>query len=794
MTRIRRMLGRWRIASGGRGAVRRSERGVFVPLGSLVFLAVFSFIMILGIRTLLIKQAADDFRFRANQICSNLVKDQLFPVRRRALESFKQMLDAQFNNPENPLVPPGFVRLTDVRLSIPAMPDGYFDPIGGSSAPPYLDADGDGAADALSEVEFSALGLPSCVGIAGLEQDCTYSPLADHRYFPMQLWNNLEHAGQMVGCVFRGEVRVFFDWTESVTPVEAVYAYWAPVRGSFPQHDPSVPELEQYPGVTVAVSTHMTTDASHARFRFPQYESWELDDPLHGFAGAAAGFPNFYEHSSAAQCSGTQCLEAPERISPRFQSADWVDAQPGHEVNKGAAGAPSDYMEMRAACANPLTLVRNAFLTTVIELASRHVQLRSSLELLHVGTQNRNVQRAADLSSEPGLPTVMVPFGADLLRPDLTPGAAAGSYQLPYITFYGGREDGSDIPAGFGRPTNGFVNPFADSGMSEDWRKHLALIAGQLRFCHHLYQCNYDYEGGSPACPPQLISRIYPLNTYSAQLESPDYEPVAALRSTDLASGNTAWDQRCPWGGPGCRSGGGTVRPGNAGLTAAELVAALGSTQLCPYRHYSSELTPNLCEKPGFDATERVTNDLRPDYRALVSYLEQGAFAVRSPGLFPQRAGYLWPEHQGRPFADEAYVSAVHPTTPLLLVTHQPPSESDAQAVHQLLSGNSIWQQRPITVIFIPSGIEQASAVDRLYFAFRARSDGSDTNYHNRVYVISPYTEGVARWDMSDPDRDFQEYWLELISPGSYLSQEQSIMWRAVRIFDQLLLKNERKF
>jgi hypothetical protein len=768
---------------------RGGEQGVFYVLFALIFSTILVFVLTLGLKSLLVRQVTAEIRLRASQICGGLAAQELFLLRPQAVRVFRDLVEAQFNNPQNPLFLEAAITLTEVSLAIPGMPQGEFRTVQPpAGAWPFFDQNGDGVGEDLATlsagIDFGSLPasfeVQSCAGIHGLG-DCKFYPVVRSDRFPQVMWNNWENAGNTVGCVVMAKLDLPWAFTYGPTEISAVYSHWKPAWGYFPEHDPAAATADQMPGLSIAVATQMTTDSSDARFRFPA-GAWGQDDPLHDISAFPPPLrPNMMQDQSVPRVypgQGSLSLTAPAQLS-----------------------SAEDYRQMAAACMNPAILARDALLTTMVELAGRHGQLRASTEILHVGTQHRNLKdpledgsgalAASAMHPIPSYPAVIVPFGKDLLLPD-TP----GSYQLPYVFLNAGTSSNGYPAMG---PKKGLIDGFNTAPIAAEWQRHNAMVAAQLRSCHHLFQCHWALSQQQPSCPSGEIGRLFVENFYNPAAESSVYQPEPALRKK-IAAGqpgfSTAWDQSCPWGsesGMSCAKGGGPAHEaGLSGLTAAEVVSALGSTQACPYAEQIGGWT---CVKPGFDSSAQITNDFRPDFRALMQYLDVGGAAIEAPGLFPAAPGYNWPEHAGKVFGSR-YVSSANLHTHVLIVTHRAPGQDEADAIKAMLQAADEWQRRPLTIIFIPTSRAEAAGVQRLTEAFMAGP--GDSAYHNRVYVLSPFSEDepIAWGGLLDPSREaelFQTYWLELIEPSQYLQPNQSVIWRATRIFNNIVIRAGRK-
>ncbi len=599
------------------GCHGRKEGAIFFPLGALTILTVITFVVIVGLRSIFIKQNAALFRLRANQVCANLIQYKEVVSRSDAVSIFQNLALGQFG-----LFDPDHVVLQKAELVLPHL-------MGVGSFDPYNLHETGYFQSASTQVHTN----PAIFVTEGV----------DTARFLTQWQKTAEYGGQLVGCSFEGRIKFldnFIPWgtrDEQGTEVVAAYAYSIPVRGYFPDHDPTAPNSSDFPGITIAVSTHMTTSRTRSKFVFdwnrsytPAYDpadEYYLSDYIGPSATSVVATPNFTAAPVLPAAPVVGGLIMPDPVGPREDPPEsYWNGTFTEEVNP-----VNQYDDFATACMNPLVLVRNAFLRTFVELAARHGQLRRSTEIVHIGTHDRNVGTVDVLPTTVARPTVIVPYTQDLLN---------ASYQIPFVTFNGGRYnpdpavDGInkwvDSPWAFGLPTQGPVKPFAantNQWVTDDWRKFQSLVAGQLRSCYHLYRC----QAGASSCSFPWIQPVFPhgpdpegspgfinLRLFDGYFEGQEsYNPREA---TLMDASSKSWEQSS-----------------NDGLRATDLVSMLGSTQLCPYEGpvIPGEGT-DACLKP---EGSFPSYDLRPDYRGLVQYLSNSYKAFASPGLFAPGLG-----------------------------------------------------------------------------------------------------------------------------------------------------------
>ena len=253
----------------------------------------------------------------------------------------------------------------------------------------------------------------------------------------------------------------------------------------------------------------------------------------------------------------------------------WTDAVQGCEqpdADPADCVLFSDREEMLAACMNPVSLIRNQFLSTIAEMLSRNASTRKNSQFLFVPPQHLprgvNYNDPGALPLRDNNPIIMIDFGQDLANPTRTE-----LFQLPFVSFdTGTREE----PPGrvFGSPVSGgigYVNPFRRSPtndhLEEQFTKYQALLANQVRYCSHMFSGSNSGIERHPATGINFVNDAYEPNDafgFEDNLRDP-YGPMV----------NKSWDQDFPW----VRSG---FPDGTWNFSAAELMSSIGNVQLCP--------------------------------------------------------------------------------------------------------------------------------------------------------------------------------------------------------------------
>ncbi len=392
----------------------------------------------------------------------------------------------------------------------------------------------------------------------------------------------------------------------------------------------------------------------------------------------------------------------------------------------GTSGMNACIMPERAealvGCMNPMVLVRNVFLATLLEMAARHGTLRDSVEIFSINPTSRDYLMKRDpLAGHdlyPTSPVNVVPFGTDI---------AQRQYQLPYVFYDTGPfvSGGTSGTAYWG--LNGPLNPFTDG--SPEFRELHSLIAGQLRNCFHLYHPGF---GGLERFRDDMVTTMldnqdfdpnppfrFPTENPNPKLKTTTYEPAPTPSGTPSGTPIATpfpparWDQKINWTGE-------TLSDLEKDfLNAAELVSVLGTTQPCPWpfdhsklptmNHYS--IMRQFCGKPpiasNYDATAyagSMGDHLgamgflaglgQPFFSGMFEY--QSIYALKSPGLFPLKATptpfiattpAAMPTAAPPPYFTGGFYSGVaHDASTILITTFQGVDLKDTAAINAAMT------------------------------------------------------------------------------------------------------------
>lgn len=827
---IVRMLGRILRDSDG-----RKSRGVILPLLAIILFSIITVFIVLGINARTVKYATISLRTAANDMCASVAASMIPPSNAAFTlsDSLNNLID-----PASGAIPPR-TQLTRARIILPTMPGNgdFAQPRGFGGAPTFQDwndylpmirgnVGAESGVDICSLISCSAGDF--CTTPGGSPTRClfqgdVYSALGNESLpngdgspgpivplsskYPETLWNNLASAGNVVACELEAKVSTFF--TTDAEYISARVVQWIPAAGKyyfdgaspvpiFDKGSAPAPDNPFVPGLSIAIATEMTTSASLQRFQFP------------------GGFPAYYQspvNTFTGPSVGQEFTDSP---------IDYVTVIP----------APPDPVEARAACINPAILVRNTFVSSIVEYASRHGHFRNSTEILHVNPQHRNVwtgsppvPNVAAVQTYPNYPAKIVRLGDDL---------AQRKFEIPYIFYFGGIvadppgaawqpdfEAQARIPTEFGAPIgsgdlfqDGFINPFVSSGSApfggaanggSNWnteiQQHHSRLASQLRSCYHLYsEMNRHHLDKIP---------------YAAGLEPNIYDRGDPLRPGGSYTPGQPLDQNCPWASPPGAGGCGAAFGNSRSLTAAEVVAALGSTQQCPYPVDTG--IGGLCAKPPpIGATGPGPNlsvstfDLRPDLIGTMRYLagkpiavpewtlpnfptflSQAIPAIRAPGLW--RIGVQDPPSDppgGLGLADVSAYSIFAPVggtsayqtlktitqgggtepmpTSILVILHQRISNALFPGATGPTSEKIIMQRlvdaidtnkppRPITVAYFPTTVldAQEDAVNATANAFRALLGAPEASSKNLFMVFSPFLRRYDSQALTPPGEIF---------------------------------------
>lgn len=691
--------------------------------------------------------------------------------------------------------------------------------------------------------------------------------------FPQDRMYPLLSAGNTIGC----EVAItpktgIFDYffkkalSDPSTTGSAIVAramWWLPIRTfADSEVDPALPNGGLRTGLSLIVSPYGQTSAANSRFYFDY-----AGEPLVTFnsyrtielrSGASIPPSTVPGGDIAVRTGVSTALAVPGAAvsRPYYPGLPALTVSPRTTFDATATYSPllprkEDFLAM---CANPATLVRNSFLRALLELVSRHGQLRTRTEILMAQPQSRSTGFQVSHSSPdpmvnegqfppsrvitggtfdpdnhllpiwnslwpaPNPPTLIVKMNQDL---------RARQYQLPYIFYDGGTAgatSGKEMPALFSKPfgrtgkvRTRFTQPFVGSSgwyvdssyealgtAGEDLASYHSLVAGQLRYCFHLYS---ELAGSGTGLKADFLESKL-LTDFSADnflsvgggavsstlaLEPKTFAPrwsaageiIAGERPTSgyLRKGSSSsWEQRCTVpSGDGWRNCPGPATTGSPpsnseGLNAMELVSALGMAQPCPISQKVTDgnftdaagVQSNTCwagvTLSRYDASLGLRGDLDAALRYLNRAVRPGtgasesnvSAATRAPGLFLVDSLYTVTDYyngkypipaaelQTAPANSSSTATPKEPsdTSIVVLYTHQPISWTESRNLErQVKVLNDAG--RPVAIIYQPLYGRHAGKVmiERFMFALRLCADHGEDS-------------GGSGSTTNDPDRD----------------------------------------
>ncbi|MCO6431306.1 MAG: hypothetical protein J5J00_10635 [Deltaproteobacteria bacterium] len=832
-----------------------SERGVFIPLLAVTLLGVAYVLIALGFDASMIKQAQIDLRAKVDMICKDLGATPL---------SYQENA-ATFRNYISRIQSNKYIKFTDIleaRLVTPTMPQMGHYPFPGAAITPEV-----------TQITFSALGFPRCT-LKDPLNDCKFVGEVDSSNYPPNVLDPVRNAGNTVGCEVVGKVRTLLLGkvrNPKANEITVRSVYWAPVRAPKLYRDYVAPydpvfykpsldvddKIATLPGLTIGVGTQMFTSVWDGRFRFGAPTS--APNPLAPLAaynamqkfmakqdGVLSGAQppvswNGWTLSGVNPPRHDVYFGAITRVGGVFDYA--ASILPGNHltmVDAAAGNIPSDRESMLVSCMNPAVLVRNLFLSTIVELAARHGQLRNMTEILHINPMHRHSDffPGGVGAAIPNSPAIITKYGEDI---------AQRLYNVPYIFYHTGIDDINfetppveDWSRNLGFTTyskNGWLNPFSavPAGFvagDANWRQHHALIAGQLRYCYHMYGSSDYFDRYRAFYGTVFGGHAFEPSDLEMTADRP--KPVAYATGDRWDQSTIDWDVNTLAPISSSPSDNAKYRA----LTAGEVVSILGTTQMCPYSE--SYPDPNLlfgplneevkARFPGIErsicplttinevnatskrllpinATSGVRMELRPDLLGFMRYVANPSFqgvvnpptvrAIDRPGIAPVRAAAA--PGAAEPFAAGEYHTTQNIMSHILIVTHQPITEEekdDIKAEVEAMRLRNPVMMRPITVVYIPTTLNDSGAAD-LYRAFGAVTVDDLSGSHNEaesvLYNISPYdpTFGkVCATDLSKEEWEvFRDYWECLLTDSG-----ENIVAQARNIFYERILQKEIRF
>lgn len=611
---------------------------------------------------------------------------------------------------------------------------------------------------------------------------------------PLGALSNLQNSGNTVGIYLAARTSTWLSGTREVSAIALVrtlprginsIAKVPGIPASLPVPSGSVNTALTTPGLFIAVAPQLEIPdlfgASNKHFSFGYFPK-TIDLRINPLAqmesyGTVNSSTPFGASSANQEAGGNNFIDASFTVEAPPTTSDLEEVK-----------------TLAAACSNPISQMRNTFISTLLEMAARDGNFRAGIEFLLVNSLANFPLKAGDSAPplcEPNStslgkcswPTVIVEKGDDI---------AKNQFQIPYTTMNFGQNNSAPVQGGFTYA----VQTEAD-GRSSLIKNRQLRFASQLRSCYNLYA-------------PRLgsVTSQEVLGRYSLGLDSsvnnpfvsPDTFPAPSTQrftreSVYFTPGKT-WDQECAYG-----EGSGCIKTYSLeGLTAAQVAASLGTVQLCSLRSSNDSACPRL---PHYDPSNpTLASRIRPDFVALMRYINAGLIesselegAIESPGMWPissfQTSGTgldnLFSFSDLRGDGSFKYMRS-RPNSSLmnlLLVSHLPPSEAESE-LNELARQINIFNHagfgssaplmlRVIVAYFPASSFDaQASVIERWQRVLSIASlrEEQSTSF-NRLLVFSPYNSKFAGADydwlnpsLSDEER-FGLYWRDHLLAAS---------------------------
>lgn len=779
----------------------RNERGVYLALTAIISTVLIIALLLLVIATQLVKAAVEETKARADYVCKQVAYESV--LQRQAADVFRVQLNRIQRLPlftYNAYIESATLSIATMPVNSPSTTAFFsFDPAANfvSTNPPFAPA---GCPLTAGAADFACfLNAPSnaCdlegdtnAGYGGTDcgkchlgpngtTDCKMRVAVEQNIsglFPSGMIDDFKDAGATVLCEITTKVKPIPLITRLVgeKSVTARVAWSRPPYGPAPTFVPPSPGTNLSPGLTIAVAPQVGTNAEDARFLFASstYDAAFLQqyDPLaipekdgfsynHPFVNYASGLPD-----TGPGCSSPPCFsEIP---------APPASPYPGNTHTQRE--------DMMVSCLNPVVMMRNAFLSVILELASRHGLLRNMTQVLMLNPRNEDLGAGEARSPSYSYPTKIVDIGQDL---------ALRQFQSP-AAFY--KSKGTAVTA-----APAWLNPFTDN-LDVPRRQRDALLALQSRGCNHLYHT-------STVVPPGVDRFQVAADPGNTNFEPPYYLYDPDLRAINAYANGNPWDQECGWSGV-CASS--ASRP----ETAAEIGASLGALQKCPYAGAADpDWTGGACTKP-----DPCLGDLTPDIASFLFYAAQtetidsyfgtpefplpspagqtftgGYPAIKPPGIFPLTTDNVFP--LGASNYEPSKESGSH----ILIVLHTPIPHDEVSHIRAIVSGE--LANRRITVVYMPaSGIStRFEAYQDLSNAFNIPTNDLGEATDNALFIYSPYTPIFTdTFNDLDPKVNYTGYWHFMLTNanGPSTGPGADIIESAKMLFYSRILGQELRF
>lgn len=803
-------------------ATRNSEQGIFIPLVAAVVTGVLGLLILLSVDTALIRKARIDLYRKAEQICDITARStsnyEQLPV------EFARQVSATLANDYSPRIALASATLTVPDLLCPDLSQSnctsYPYALPYCPTPPY------------NPIPFenlcagrAACSVPECHGPDGGDFHCflrRWQKQSDSvaTGWTSTIWSEVLDPGTSIGCTLTAHVFSlsydFFGRSDDhaagivVQIIKSRRARELDLKGA-PQIEvsPSTNLQEIIPHWTVAVAPEMTT--SYSLMANPILDSYlffqrDLYPPeLRNFFDVRPRDPGDPDPPGPYPVLQGFKRGNPHRRDPNIPDGKgnkngYLPGWPYYDASLTPPPwlDPAVTDELALSCMNPPVLIRNLFLSTILELMSRNESMRWKTEVLLVNPQPVTTNYPSTKinyvpHSPPEPPTLIVQDGQDLSSPQ---------FQIPYISAF---HDTGTKPE-FGAPVDTWQAPMAEK-LSEitPEKSYTSFFGSQLRMCYHLYSSyrNSTLRGfprpslsGITDDPYGLLPRFdysYRYGFFSSLYGKSPQDP----QEYNPATGTMPWDQDFPFGCtdltlPRC--------PGDYTryLTAAEVVSAMGSVQSCIEGAAPGCDRSKVLLDAGGAVEKSLTvplHDLHPDIVGLVKYLYQ-VTGYENLHLQP------FSNPEGVPCSiREKYMLR------LLYFTHRPVGVDFYEAYLARKTAYELFRQYLgptnfsfVLTIFLPTTVQEASVLHAAEFDRMFSRDDLNPppngyppyNPSAGTIMLAPSCAFDVRADLRSnckPD-DLAKYWADLLNPAS----PQYIVKLATRVFYERMLRTQTTF
>lgn len=811
----------------------KSEKGVLLIIAAIMFIPIFITVAVFFIDTGIVKNENDKFSTKADGLCKILADEPL--NQESALRVFRDRLNSMISNAEF-----GRVDITAVKVVIPTMPD-----VAGLSSSLFGFSTGDVCQDNSSYPVYvpppysspaaaSGMGFSSIIsdGVAcnlfsGV--DCNYVPdfcpsgsaLAE---VPVGFANNLSGAGNVVACFFEGQVNTIFSGTKQVK----FSTSWKRIiksqsRGQFNPQDP----LNTSKSAFIGISSFFPAPVNDPRYRFdiPTGYQNSIEQVFGPFRQTSY---SYIPGNSIGQTPGTNYGIAafinpstPHPFPNAFVTPSWfqhfnnlgITRENIYQLN-GAAGAGGQndngalFEQLFVSCTNPISLARNIFLRTLVELFSMHGDLRHNTTILHANPQPRNPPTRNGVSSIVSQATAIRLRGEDL----------RDFAKVPFLSYFDGFDATAAVPANLkkdpafgpsiamnqGVEPEAFLFPFDGTGLfawTPRTNQHHTLVSSLARFCVHMFSgASAGGGNGLDAASPYIqANNLAPANIYPQPIPPVNLYPQYPNPGF---AGGTSWDPVLPWAPDQTRCN--ANMQGTQCLNTSEVMMSLPAWSACPageYIHGQGAASLRCTITNPANSAGNGPDDFRADLAGLLGFAAGNpAFdAIVSPGQFlpditpPGRpmafaAGSLYgtvqtpgglPANVVHPFPQTGnlnfYVQPDPNETPIIiLVFHRRPAGPDEYSRINAFV-NSIPPETPIFFVYFPTtSIDSAPAVIQQLQAALNILPGGGGDPNNQLVLFSPYDInkfGNLYNNNAGTANEWQDYsaWLrnEIFNPNS---------------------------